>query len=199
MFNLRKELKSGKTEEDDRLKMGAVEARTLRDTRKLQNDMSSLIDDLQNPTLIKQINDNRAQAFLSEESKMVDQLLSQRLPPELQGFLLKVKSIRNKTYLDTSGKTVTGGEALRAYGVVAQPGDTAERARQKLELGISDVEESIKDFQKLYKIPQGMQERLGEARIEFATMEDYEKAKKGLKDGQKVKVAGRNAVHQSEK
>jgi len=198
MFNLRKELKSGKTEEDDRLKMGAVEARTLRDTRKLQNDMSSLIDDLQNPTLIKQINDNRAQAFLSEESKVIDQLLSQKLPPELQGFLLKVKSIRNKTYLDTSGKTVTGGEALRAYGVVAQPGDTAERARQKLELGISDVEESIKDFQKLYKIPQGMQERLGEARIEFKTMEDYEKAKKSLKNGQKVKVAGRNAVHQTE-
>jgi Tfp pilus assembly protein PilE len=199
MFNLRKELKSGQKEDDDRLKMGAVEGRTLRDTRKLQNDMSNLIDDLQSPTLIKQINDNRAQAFLSEESKVVDQLLSQKLPPELQAFLLKVKSIRNKTYLDTSGKTVTGGEALRAYGVVAQPGDTAERARQKLELGISDVEESIKDFQKLYKIPQGMQERLGEARIEFATMEDYEKAKKGLKDGQKVKVAGRNAVHQSEK
>jgi len=198
MFNLRKELKSGQKEDDDRLKMGAVEARTLRDTRKLQNDMSNLIDDLQNPTLIKQINDNRAQAFLSEESKVVDQLLSQKLPPELQAFLLKVKSIRNKTYLDTSGKTVTGAEALRAYGVVAQPGDTAERARQKLELGISDVEESIKDFQKLYKIPKGMQERLGEGRIEFATMEDYEKAKKGLKDGQKVKVAGRNAVHQAE-
>jgi len=29
-------------------------------------------------------------------------------------------------------------------------------------------------------------------------MEDYEKNKKNLKNGQKVKVAGRNAVHQAE-
>jgi hypothetical protein len=158
--------------------------------------MSNLIDDLQNPTLIKQINDNRAQAFLSEESKVIDQMLSQKLPPELQAFLLKVKSIRNKTYLDTSGKTVTGGEALRAYGVVAQPGDTAERARQKLELGLSDVEESIKDFQKLYKIPKGMQERLV---VDFATREEYEKAKGNLKDGQRVRVAGKMATHEADK
>lgn len=199
MLRLRQELKSGQKEDDDKLKLGAVEARVLRDTRKLQSDMSSLIDDLQNPNLIKQIDENRAYAFLSEESKVIDQLLAKKLPPELQGFLLKVKSIRNKKYLDTSGKSVTGGEALRNYGVVAQPGDTAERARQKIELGLSDVEESIQDFQRLYKIPKVMQERLGEGRVEFATMEDYEKAKKGLKDGQKVKVAGRNAVHQTEK
>jgi hypothetical protein len=199
MLQLRNDLKSGDKEKDDKLKLGAVEARVLRDTRKLQSDMSSLIDDLQNPTLIKQIDENRAYAFLSEESKVIDQLLARKLPPELQGFLLKVKSIRNKKYLDTSGKSVTGGEALRNYGVVAQPGDTAARAKQKIELGLSDVEESIQDFQRLYKIPKGMQEKLGEERIEFPTMEDYEKAKKGLKDGQKVKVAGRNAVHQTEK
>ena len=199
MLRLRQDLKSGQKDDDDRQKMGAVEARTLRDTRKLQGDMSSLIDDLQNPALIKQIDDNRAYSFLTEESKVLDQLLAKKLPPELQSFLLKVRSVRNKYYLDTSGKAVTGGEALRNYGVVAQPGDTAERARQKLEIGLGSVEESIKDFQATYKVPKALQERLGEGRVEFATMEDYEKAKKGLKDGQKVRVAGRNAVHQSEK
>lgn len=199
MFALRSDLKSGQKDEDDRQKMGAVEARTLRDTRKLQGDMSSLIDDLQNPALIKQIDDNRAYAFLSEESKVLDQLLAKKLPPELQSFLLKVRSVRNKYYLDTSGKAVTGGEALRNYGVVAQPGDTAERARQKLEIGLGSVEESIKDFQATYKVPKALQERLAEGRIDFATMEEYEKAKNGLKDGQKVRVAGRNAVHQAEK
>jgi hypothetical protein len=199
MLRLRQDLKSGQKDDDDRQKMGAVEARTLRDTRKLQGDMSSLIDDLQNPALIKQIDDNRAYAFLSEESKVLDQLLAKKLPPELQSFLLKVRSVRNKYYLDTSGKAVTGGEALRNYGVVAQPGDTAERARQKLEIGLGSVEESIKDFQATYKVPKALQERLGEGRVDFATMEEYEKAKKGLKDGQKVRVAGRNAVHQAEK
>ena len=198
MLRLRQELKSGQKEDDDRQKMGAVEARTLRDTRKLQGDMSSLIDDLQNPALIKQIDDNRAYAFLSEESKVLDQLLAKKLPPELQSFLLKVRSVRNKYYLDTSGKAVTGGEALRNYGVVAQPGDTAERARQKLEIGLSSVEESIKDFQATYKVPKALQERLAEGRVDFATMEEYEKAKKDLKNGQKVRVAGRNAVHQAE-
>jgi hypothetical protein len=199
MLRLRQELKSGQKDDDDRQKMGAVEARTLRDTRKLQGDMSSLIDDLQNPALIKQIDDNRAYAFLSEESKVLDQLLAKKLPPELQSFLLKVRSVRNKYYLDTSGKAVTGGEALRNYGVVAQPGDTAERARQKLEIGLGSVEESIKDFQATYKVPKALQERLGEGRVDFPTMEEYEKAKKSLKDGQKVRVAGRNAVHQAEK
>lgn len=199
MLRLRQELKSGQKDDDDRQKMGAVEARTLRDTRKLQGDMSSLIDELQNPTLIKQIDDNRAYAFLSEESKVLDQLLAKKLPPELQSFLLKVRSVRNKYYLDTSGKAVTGGEALRNYGVVAQPGDTAERARQKLEIGLGSVEESIKDFQATYKVPKALQERLGEGRVDFANMEEYEKAKNGLKDGQKVRVAGRNAVHQAEK
>jgi hypothetical protein len=199
MLDLRQQLKSGQKEDDDRQKMGAVEARTLRDTRKLQGDMSSLIDDLQNPVLIKQIDDNRAYAFLTEESKVFDQLLAKKLPPELQSFLLKVRSVRNKYYLDTSGKAVTGGEALRNYGVVAQPGDTAERARQKLEIGLASVEESIKDFQATYKVPKALQERLGEGRVDFATMEEYEKAKKTLKDGQKVRVAGRNATHQAEK
>jgi hypothetical protein len=199
MLDLRQQLKSGQKEDDDRQKMGAVEARTLRDTRKLQGDMSSLIDDLQNPTLIKQIDDNRAYAFLTEESKVFDQLLAKKLPPELQSFLLKVRSVRNKYYLDTSGKAVTGGEALRNYGVVAQPGDTAERARQKLEIGLASVEESIKDFQATYKVPKALQERLGEGRVDFATMEEYEKSKKTLKDGQKVRVAGRNATHQAEK
>ena len=149
--------------------------------------------------MIKQIDDNRAYAFLSEESKVLDQLLAKKLPPELQSFLLKVRSVRNKYYLDTSGKAVTGYEALRNYGVVAQPGDTAERARQKLEIGLASVEESIKDFQATYKVPKALQERLAEGRIDFATMEEYEKSKNGLKDGQKVRVAGRNAVHQAEK
>jgi len=198
MLRLRQDLKSGQKEDDDRQKMGAVEARTLRDTRKLQGDMSSLIDELQNPTLIKQIDDNRAYAFLTEESKVFDQLLAKKLPPELQSFLLKVRSVRNKYYLDTSGKAVTGGEALRNYGVVAQPGDTAERARQKLEIGLGSVEESIKDFQATYKVPKALQERLGEGRVDFATMEEYEKSKNTLKNGQKVRVAGRNAVHQAE-
>jgi hypothetical protein len=119
----------------------------------LSNDLKGLTKDLQNPALQQQIRDNRFEAFFSEEAKLLDQLLATDLPPELNVFLTKVRDIRNNYYLDLSGKAVTGGEALRNYGTVPQPGDSPERMQQKVSGMVDRVDSKIRSNQVLYGFP----------------------------------------------
>jgi len=119
----------------------------------LSNDLKGLTKDLQNPALQQQIRDNRVEAFMTEEAKFLDQLLATDLPPELNVFLTKVRDIRNNYYLDLSGKAVTGGEALRNYGTVPQPGDSPERMQQKVSGMVDRVDSKIRSNQILYGFP----------------------------------------------
>lgn len=92
----------------------------------LKADLGAIRTRLQDPKLAKQIADYRAEAFFSEEGgKTVSQLLQTQIPTELRQFLTQVRDMRNNYYLTISGKAVTGGEAMRNYGTVPQPGDTA--------------------------------------------------------------------------
>lgn len=92
----------------------------------LKADLGAIRTRLQDPKLAKQIADYRAEAFFSEEGgKVVSQLLQTQIPTELRQFLTQVRDMRNNYYLTISGKAVTGGEAMRNYGTVPQPGDTA--------------------------------------------------------------------------
>lgn len=99
----------------------------------LKADLGAIRQKLQDPKLAKQIADYRAQSFFSEEGgKAVSQLLQTEIPTELRQFLTQVRDMRNNYYLTISGKAVTGGEALRNYGTVPQPGDTAEVMLDKI-------------------------------------------------------------------
>lgn len=94
----------------------------------LKADLGAIRERLQDPKLLKQIADYRAEAFFSEEGgKMISQLLQKQIPPELKQFLTQVSDMRNNYYLAISGKAVTQGEAMRSYGTVPQPGDSAEK------------------------------------------------------------------------
>lgn len=94
----------------------------------LKADLGAIRERLQDPKLVKQISDYRAEAFFSEEGgKMISQLLQKQIPPELRQFLTQVSDMRNNYYLAISGKAVTQGEAMRSYGTVPQPGDSAEK------------------------------------------------------------------------
>lgn len=119
----------------------------------LRADVDALRKDLENPKLQEQIKQYRAEAFLTEESKILNQLLTSDIPPELQQFLTKVRDIRNNYYLNISGKAVTGGEALRNYGTVPQPGDEPSVMLNKL-TGMSDrINDSIALKQQLFGLP----------------------------------------------
>jgi hypothetical protein len=119
----------------------------------LKTDLSSIREDLNNPKLKEQIKQYRTEAFLTEEGKVLNQLISSDIPPELKAFLNKIRTVRNNYYLNISGKAVTGGEALRNYGVVPQPGDTAEDIAIKVDGMINNVEGSIEQKQTIFKLP----------------------------------------------
>jgi hypothetical protein len=118
------------------------------------SDITEMKNQLQDPDLQKLIKNYRPEAFFSEKSEYLDQLLSTNLPPKLNKFLTTIKDFRNNYYLDKSGKAVTGGEALRNYGVVPQPGDTAERMSQKFDGLEKRVKNQIAINQQLYGFPE---------------------------------------------
>ena len=119
----------------------------------LKADVDGLVKDLSNPKLQQQIKDNRIEAFLTEESKVLNQVLAKEIPPELQQFLTKVRDIRNNYYLNISGKAVTGGEALRNYGTVPQPGDEPSVMVNKLAGMSGRISDSITLKKQLFGLP----------------------------------------------
>jgi len=120
----------------------------------LSNDLKGLKKDLENTELQKQIRQYRIEAFLTEEGKVLNQLLTEKLPPELQQFLNKVRDIRNNYYLDISVKAVTGNEALLNYGFVPQPGNAPEEIINKIDTMSKRVNSKITTYQALYGLPQ---------------------------------------------
>lgn len=120
----------------------------------LRADVDGLRKDLENPKLQEQITKYRVEAFLTEEGKVLNQLISGDIPTELQQFLTKVRDIRNNYYLNISGKAVTGGEALRNYGTVPQPGDDFKEMQNKLRGMSGRIGDSITLKQQLFGLPE---------------------------------------------
>jgi hypothetical protein len=174
----------------------------------LKNDLQGLTQDLKNPKLVDLLKQYRVEAFLTEEGKVLNQLLASEIPPELLQFLTKVRDIRNNYYLNISGKAVTGGEALRSYGAVPQPGDDAQGMLNKIGGMSKRVDDSIQLKRQLYGLPeinlrQGMTTNLVPGqdytrddaqgqRTNFATKEEAQAA--NLPVGTRITVNGRNAI-----
>ena len=133
--------------------------------------MQGLTNDLKNPKLIEQLKQYRVEAFLAEEGKVLNQLLASEIPPDLLQFLTKVRDIRNNYYLNISGKAVTGGEALRSYGAVPQPGDDAQGMLNKVGGMAKRIDDSIQLKRQLYGLPE-INLREG-ARTNLAPGQDY--------------------------
>jgi hypothetical protein len=174
----------------------------------LRNDLQGLSQDLKNPKLIQQLKQYRVEAFLTEEGKVLNQLLASEIPPDLLQFLTKVRDIRNNYYLNISGKAVTGGEALRSYGAVPQPGDDAQGMLNKVGGMAKRIDDSIQLKRQLYGLPEinlreGTRTNLAPGqdytrddeqtqRRNFASMEEANAA--NLPVGTKITVNGRNAI-----
>jgi hypothetical protein len=174
----------------------------------LKNDLQGLVQDLKNPKLIQQLKQYRVEAFLTEEGKVLNQLMASEIPPDLLQFLTKVRDIRNNYYLNISGKAVTGGEALRSYGAVPQPGDDAQGMLNKVGGMANRIENSINLKRQLYGYPElnlqtGTKTNLAPGedytrddsqtqRRSFASMEEANAA--NLPVGTRITVNGRNAI-----
>lgn len=116
-----------------------------------KTDLSELRQKLQDPKLLKQIVDYRAESFASEEfGKTLSQLLQTQIPTELRQFLTQVRDMRNNYYRNISGLAVTNGEALRSYGVVPQPGDSPAVILDKVGSLERRVSQSIEIMRYMY-------------------------------------------------
>jgi hypothetical protein len=121
----------------------------------LKADIKDITNDLKNnPELVKKLEKYRVEAFLTEEGKVLNQLVSGEIPSDLRQFLTKVSDLRNNYYLNISGKAVTGGEALRSYGTVPQRGDDAQGMIDKLTGMSNRVNQAISIKQQLYGLPE---------------------------------------------
>lgn len=109
----------------------------------LKADVDDILADLKKPGLAEKLKQYRIEAFLTEEGKVLNQLVNEDIPSDLRQFLTKVRDVRNNYYLNISGKAVTGGEALRNYGTVPQPGDSPESMVDKLQGMSNRINQSI--------------------------------------------------------
>ena len=120
----------------------------------LRVDIGSLKNQLQDPQLVQQIKQYGVESFLSEEGgKAISQVMQRQMPDKLAKFLTEVRDMRNNYYLTISGKAVTGGEALRNYGVVPQPGDSQQQMLNKLDGMERRVGQKINAMRGLYNAP----------------------------------------------
>jgi len=133
------------------LKPSAADVKIYRDKNVLLYMYNDLKNKLRDPELKKFINDNRLNSFLSEDAgKIIAQLTTPDLPPKLRNFLIQASTVRNAYFLDQSGKAVTGGEAMRNYGVVPARGDTFEVTQEKLGQMVNKLEKDVLGYQALY-------------------------------------------------
>jgi hypothetical protein len=120
----------------------------------LRVDISSLKNKLQDGELVQQIKQYGVESFLSEEGgKAISQVMQRQMPSKLSKFLTEVRDMRNNYYLTISGKAVTGGEALRNYGVVPQPGDSQQQMLNKLDGMERRVGQKINAIRGMYNAP----------------------------------------------
>jgi hypothetical protein len=136
------------------LKPSAKAAEGYQSVNILKADLQDIKKDLNDPELAKMLNQYRVEAFATEEGKVLNQLITSDIPDKLQKFLVKVRDIRNNYYLDMSGKAVTGGEALRNYGTVPQPGDDQKAMLNKIEGMERRVNQKIQQSQQLFGFPE---------------------------------------------
>ena len=136
------------------LKMSAKTQEAYMADNQLRSDISSLKTQLRDPELVQQIKQYGVESFLSEEGgKAISQVMQRQMPEKLAKFLTEVRDMRNNYYLTISGKAVTGGEALRNYGVVPQPGDSQQQMLNKLDGMERRVAQKVMMMQGMYNVP----------------------------------------------
>lgn len=150
-FSFRKEIEQGRQEGKVGLKPGDKKTEGYVADNQLLSDVRFMKQQLQDPELQQLVKQYRVEGFLSEEGgKAVSQLLSTEMPPKLRKFLTSVRDVRNNYYLTISGKAVTGGEALRNYGTVPQPGDSPDVMVDKMDALEQRVKKKIEFTRTLY-------------------------------------------------
>lgn len=108
---------------------------------------------LQDPAIAAAVDQNQLAPILFEgtDSNIIKQfLLRPNIPENIKPLLNEVINIRNRVYRDQSGQAVTGGEAMRNYGGVVQPGDKASDLKIALDAATERANTEMQDYARLY-------------------------------------------------
>jgi hypothetical protein len=146
---LRRDLAEQKQQQGS-LKPGADVTKKFVSDNVLVADINDLIRDLQNPALKEKIQNTRPLEWAAEQSQILNQAVQTERDPDVRQFMTKIIRMRNKYYLDQSGKAVTGAEALRNYGAVPQPGDTPEVIDEKMKIMSKGVQDTINVYRQMF-------------------------------------------------
>lgn len=146
---LRRDLAEAKQQQGS-LKPGADVTKKFVSDNVLVADINDLIRDLQNPALKEKIQNTRPLEWAAEQSQILNQAVQVERDPDVRQFMTKIIRMRNKYYLDQSGKAVTGAEALRNYGAVPQPGDTPEVIDEKMKIMSKGVQDTINVYRQMF-------------------------------------------------
>lgn len=128
----------------------ATERQHYMDSNRLVKDVERVRGMLSDPAIKAKVDAQQLGGILSDtaDSKVIQQyLVRPNLDPDVKNYLTAISLLRNQYYLDQSGKAVTGGEALRNYGAVVQPGDTSDDVLNKMEIMSQRAGERMKDYE----------------------------------------------------
>ena len=178
-------LRAESSQKGGALKPGAKVTEAYIADNQLKADIQDITNELKtNPGLVQKLEKYRVEAFLTEEGKVLNQLVNTEIPSDLRQFLTKVSDLRNNYYLNISGKAVTGGEALRSYGTVPQRGDDAQGMIDKLSGMSNRVNQAISIKQQLYGLP-SLDLSAG-GKTSLVPNENYPIADQGVGGGEKI-------------
>lgn len=131
-------------------KPSATERQHYMDSNALLKSVGRIEGMLADPEIRAKIDSSRVGNYLSDavESKALQTFLVRpNLDPDVKAYLTEVANLRNQYYLDMSGKAVTGGEALRNFGAVVQPLDSAEDVLRKMQIASTRSREKMNDLE----------------------------------------------------
>jgi hypothetical protein len=117
---------------------------------RLSGYANQMQEKLKDPEFAKKVDQYRALAFAQEQTPIADQLLQKNIPEDIRSFLILAKRFRNEVYRTESGLAVTAYEALRQYGAVPQPGDSARALVTKLQTLERGMRDDLSNEQRVF-------------------------------------------------
>jgi hypothetical protein len=176
--------------------------------KELLRDIDEIEKMMASPGMREKIDSQQLTRIFSEtaESKFIQQLLVRpNLDPEVKKFVTTVTQMRNKYYLEQSGKAVTGGEALRNYGAVVAPEDSTADIATKLSVAKPNIQQKQRDFEEYYPALAGPARGAGQPSGgapagggTFASEADADAAAKAgkIKKGDRITINGQTGTWQ---
>ena len=172
MNNIRKSEEDRKSREEiaalraaGKTKDGLLEPRaTVQDRFDLSidglNSMANILEFKQNSKIETEWKNNQILRYLLEPvgdgyfTRAASQIAKSKLSPEARTLAEEIMRARNAYYLETSGKAVTGNEAMRNFGAVLQPSDTFQDIMRKAERQALNTARKTADYSAGYNFPE---------------------------------------------